>query len=80
MAIETITIACVLVTQSCLTLYNPMDCGPPGFSVHGIQARILEWIAIPFSGGSSQPKDQTLVHGQILYHLSYMEVHMLQYS
>ena len=35
------------VTQSCLTLYNPMNCSPPGFSVHGIfQARILEWVAI----------------------------------
>ena len=41
---------CVVVAQSCLTLYNPMDCSQPGFSVHGIlQARILEWIAIPFS-------------------------------
>ena len=75
MAIKTTTIVYVLVTQSCLTLHNPMDCGPPGFSVHGIQARILEWIAIPFSRGSSQPKDQTLVHRQILYRLSYREVH-----
>ena len=34
--------------QSCLTLYDPMDCGPPGFSVHGIlQARILEWVPFP---------------------------------
>ena len=41
---------CVIVTQSCLTLCDPMDCSPPGSSVHGIlQARILEWIAIPFS-------------------------------
>ena len=39
------------VTQSCLTLSNPMDCGPPGSSVHGIfQARVLEWGAIAFSG------------------------------
>ena len=39
----------VLVTQSCLTLCDPMDCSPPGSSVHGIlQARILEWVAIPF--------------------------------
>ena len=45
---------CVLVTQSCLTLCNLMDCSPPGSSVHGIlQARILEWLAIPFSRGSS---------------------------
>ena len=43
---------CVLVAQLCLTLCNPMDyCSPPGSSVHGIlQARILEWVAIPFSG------------------------------
>ena len=47
-------------TQSCPTLCDPMDCSPPGFSVHGIlQARILEWVAISFSRGSSQPKDQT---------------------
>ena len=40
----------VLVTQSCLTLCGPMDCSPPGSSVHEIlQARILEWAAIPFS-------------------------------
>ena len=40
----------VLVAQSCLTLCDPMDCSPPGSSVHGVlQARILEWIAIPFS-------------------------------
>ena len=51
-----------LVTQSCPILCNPMDCSPPGSSVHGIlQARILEWIVIPFSRGSSQPKDQTWV-------------------
>ena len=43
-----------LVSQSCLTLCNPMDCSLPGSSVHGIlQARILEWVAIPFSRGSS---------------------------
>jgi len=39
-----------------------MDCSPPGFSVHGIlQARIPEWVVIPFSRGSSQPRDQTQV-------------------
>ena len=44
----------MLVTQSCPTLCDPMDCSPPGSSVHGIlQARILEWVAIPFSRGSS---------------------------
>ena len=46
----------MLVSQSCPTLCNPMDCSPPGSSVHGIlQARILEWVAIPFSRGSSNP-------------------------
>ena len=41
---------CVLFTQSCPTLHDPMDCSPSGSSAHGIlQARILEWIAIPFS-------------------------------
>ena len=41
--------------QLCLILCDPMDCNPPGSSVHGIlQARILEWVAIPFSRGSSQ--------------------------
>ena len=47
----------VKVAQSCLTLCDPMDC-----IVHGIlQARILEWVAIPFPRGSSQPRDQTQV-------------------
>jgi len=45
-----------------MTLCDPMDCSPPGSSVHGLlQARILEWVAIPFSTGSSQPRDQTQV-------------------
>ena len=48
--------------QSCPTLWDPMDCSPPDSSVHGIlQARILEWVAIPFSRGSSWPRDQTQV-------------------
>jgi len=52
----------VLVTQSSPTLYNPMDCSLPGSSVHGIlQARILEWVAISFSRGSSWSRDQTQV-------------------
>ena len=51
-----------LVTQTCPTLCNPMDCSLPGSSVHGIlQARIVEWVAISFSRGSCQPRDQTLV-------------------
>ena len=55
-------VAVVLVTQSCPTLCNSTDCSPPGSSVHGIlQARILEWIAISFSRGSSQPSDQTQI-------------------
>ena len=50
------------VIQSCLTLCNPMDCSPSGSSVHGIlQARILEWVAISSSRGSSQPRDRTWV-------------------
>ena len=50
------------VAQLCLTLCDPMDCSPPGCSIHGIfQARILEWVAISFSRGSSQPRDQTWV-------------------
>ena len=48
------------VAQSCPTLCDPVDCSLLGSSVPGIfQARILEWIAIPFSKGSSQPRDQT---------------------
>ena len=52
----------VSVIQSCLTLCDPMDCGSPGSSVHGIsQARILEWVVILFSRGSFQTKDRTPV-------------------
>ena len=48
------------VAQSCPTLCNHMGCSPPGSSVHGIlQVRILEWVAFPFSRGSSQPRDQS---------------------
>ena len=50
--------ACLVMSDSC----NPMDYSLPGSYIHVIlQARILEWIAIPFSRGSSQPKDQTCV-------------------
>ena len=53
--------ACV-VAQSCPALSNPMDCSPPSSSVHGIlQTRILEWVAIPSSRGSSRPRDWTHV-------------------
>ena len=48
-----------LIAQPCLTLCNPVDCSPPGSSVHGIfQAKILEWVAISCCRGSSQPRDQ----------------------
>ena len=50
----------LLVTQSCLTLCDPLDCGLPGSFVHGIlQVRILEGVVIPFSRGSSKPRDRT---------------------
>ena len=51
-----------LVAKSCPTLCNSMNCSPPGSSVHEIlQARILEWVAIPFSRGSSQHRNQTWI-------------------
>ena len=64
-----------LVTQSCLTLCDPMDCGLLGSSIHAIlQARILEWVAISFSRGSSPLRDATHVScisctgRRVLYH------------
>ena len=56
--------------QSCPTLCNPMNYSSPGFSVHGIlQARILEWVAVPSSRGSSQqglnPALRHLLHWQV---------------
>ena len=61
--------------QLCFTLCDPRDCSPPGFSVHGIlQARILEWIDVSFSRGSSLSRDQThiscisCISSRILYH------------
>ena len=64
-----------LVAQSCLTLCDPLDYSPPGFPVHGIlQARILKWVAIPFSRGSSWLRNWThvscisCVDRRILYH------------
>ena len=51
-----------LVTRSCLTLCDPTDCSPPGFSVLGIlKARILEWIAVSYFMGASWSRDQTQV-------------------
>ena len=68
------------VAQSYLTLCDPMDCSLPSSSVHGIfQARVLEWIAISFSSGSSRPRDRTpgLPHcRQTLYRLSHMYVYL----
>ena len=64
--------AVIAVSHSVVSsLCDPMDCNPPGSSVHGIsQARILEWVAISFSWGSSRPRDRTRVSSigrQILY-------------
>ena len=62
----------VKVAQSCLTLCKPMECTVPGI----LQARILEWVAFPFSRGSSQSRDGTEVSPicrQILYQLSHKE-------
>ena len=63
---------CAQTLQSCLTLCNPTDCSPPESSVHGIlQAGILEWVAMPSSGGSFRLRDRTHVScigRQILYH------------
>ena len=60
---------------SCVLLCNSMDCSPPGSSIHGVfQARIMEWVAISYSRGSSQPRDRLLclLHCQVdslLHHL-----------
>ena len=77
------------VAQSCLTLCYPMDCILSGSSVHGIlQARLLEWLAIPFSRGSSLLKGIFPTRGsnpgllscrQILYHLSQETQELLEY-
>ena len=69
-----------MCAQSCLTLCDPMDDSSSGSSVHWIlQARIPEWVAMPSSRGSSQPRDQTQVSyiscvgRQILYHCAIWE-------
>ena len=64
------------MVQSCLTLWDPMDCSPPGSSVHGIlQARVLEWVATPISHQEifpTQGSNPGLLHCKwILYHLSH---------
>ena len=68
---------CAKLLPSYLTLCDPMDCSPPGLSVHGIlQARMLEWVSMPFSRESFWPRDQTgtsdvsCIGRQILYHCS----------
>ena len=71
-----IVMACsMLVTQSCLTLCNPIDCSLPDYGVHGIlQARVLEWAAIPFFRGSSKPRNQTQIShiaGRYFYQLNH---------
>ena len=72
----------MLVTQFCSTLWNLTDCSLLGFSVHGIlQARILGWVAFPFSRGSSQSRDQTCISctGRgILYHWGIREAQATQ--
>ena len=64
----------ISVARSCPILCEPLDCNPPGTFVHGIlQARRLEWVAMPLSRGSSRPRDGTHISctgRQILYHLS----------
>ena len=72
--------------QLCLTLCDPMECSLAGPSVHEIfQARILEWVAIPFSRGSSQLRDPTCVSSvsciarQILYHCATWEAYLSLY-
>ena len=69
------TLCCAKSLQSCLTCCNPVDCSPPGSSVHGIsQARALKWVAIPISSGSSWPRGQAYVScvswigREVLYH------------
>ena len=65
--------------QSCPTLCDPVDCSPPGSSVHGIlQAGILQWVSISSPRGSPRPRDQACVFctgRQVLYHLSHQEAH-----
>ena len=80
-------VLCAKLLQLCPTLCSPMDCSPPGSSVHAIlQARILEWVAMPSSRGSSGSRDQThvclhLLHcRQILYPLSHLRSPMECYS
>ena len=70
-----IKMLCAKSLQSCLTFCDPMDCSPPGSSVHGsLQARVLEWVAMPSSRGPFQPRDRTRISyvscigRQVLHH------------
>ena len=67
--------ACMLSFQSSLTLYDPVECSPPGSSIHGIlQAKLLEWVAIPFTKGIflTQGSNPSLSHcRQIVHPLSH---------
>ena len=69
---------CCSFVKSCPTLHDPVDCSPPGSSVHGmLQERILEWVVISFSRGSPWLRDQThasVTGRQILYHWATREV------
>ena len=59
-------VCCANSLQSWLTLYDPMDCSPLGSSVHWIlQARLLEWVAMPFSRGSPQSRDWTCIFSSV---------------
>ena len=76
------TVCTHAVTSVCLTVCDPVDYSPPGSSVHGIlQARILEWVAISYSKGSSRPRDLTCIShvsciGRwVLYHYGVAERH-----
>ena len=76
---------CCLVAKSCLTLRDLMGCSPPGSSVHGTsQAKLLEWVAISFSRGSSWPRDDwnrvSCIGRRILYHLSHRKACDLGYK
>ena len=72
---------CMLVAQLCSTLCDPMDYSSPGSSVHGIlQARILEWVAMPFSRGSIQPRDGTQVSRMQADSLSFFTILIILYQ
>ena len=71
------------VAQSCPILCKPVDCSPPDSSVHRLQARILEWLALTYSMGSSQPRDWTHIFcsgRRILYHCTTWEAQGTTYT